>query len=878
MNKKTEYVLASAFAVVVSFAVSADGPSVKRDTGERRVNIPDVSRGVMPPDKAMDRMENAVDPAAWAAWRNAHSAPFWLFGEDRRYAVRNNIVPVHWIAKGNHASECFNGVAQPGEFYPFQVCIASDTVRKLRWNAITDLKVSCITPYECEVGANGVKPIWVMLDIPKDATGKTFKGTVVVEDVKSRWSASIPFKIEVKGAVLADGGVGDAWRLARLKWLNSDIGREETVTKPYEPVVVDVAARTVKILGRELVLGEDGLPKQIVSHFSGSNTHLVEKGFNLLAQPFTFTAGGLGAPTACAFAFTDVKPTYVAWRAETRFRVATRVVEGRLDFTGTGSFRVRHVGSNVTRAALEVRMPADVARFMEGLGRTGGTFAEGRIARTWDARYHHDAVWMGRINGGLAVRFKGANYRRPLINAYYAWRKLVLPESWASGGGKITLEKSSAGAVLRAEGTDAPADAEWNFDIFLTPFHRLDMKAHLGDRYLHLRQKKSAFDARKIRELGATVVNMHHNTVWNPYINYPYNDDGGPLLKKAVTAAHDAGLLLKIYYTTRELTQNLPEFFALKSLDGEVLLTRDASVPGWPCTNKKGPHPWLREHVGTDILPAWRENVRFAAYPSRLDLAVITTPDTRWDNFYLAGLDCLVREYGIDGLYIDDTALTGASMQRARRILDRDGKRRLVDNHSGNHHSPRAGGSSSNIVFLDLYPYFDLLWRGEGFFNDTPADFWLMERSGIAFGLPGEMLGQGNPFRGLLFGMTDRWGWGGHPHGLWKFFDDVGLGDMELVGWWDDECPVAVVGSAEVKASVWKGDGNAVLVVANFSKEPQTAKLAFDVKRLGFDVAAADWALPEIADVQKSAAAPDFGKQIKVPGGGGYILVGHVRK
>ena len=37
-------------------------------------------------------------------------------------------------------------------------------------------------------------------------------------------------------------------------------------------------------------------------------------------------------------------------------------------------------------------------------------------------------------------------------------------------------------------------------------------------------------------------------------------------------------------------------------------------------------------------------------------------------------LDVLVKEYGIDGLYIDDTALDRHSMQRARRILDADGK------------------------------------------------------------------------------------------------------------------------------------------------------------------------------------------------------------
>ncbi len=857
-----------------------------REVGSAEDNIPDASSGVMPTDKVTEWMENAVDPDAWAKWRNAHPAPFHLFGEDRQYAVRNNIVPAHWLAKGNHAAERFHGVAQPGEFYPFQVCVASDKARTLRWNAKTDLMVSRITPETCAVAAKGVKPIWVMVDIPKDAAGKTLKGEVCVEDTADATRASIPFEIEVKGDVLEDGGIGDAWRLARLKWLNSDIGREDTVTKPYEPVVVDPALRTVKILGRELVLGEDGLPAQIVSHFSGSNARIVEKGMNLLATPVKFcetvgradlcpsSAAAVAGRPPYQFAFTECTPAHAAWKAEAKIAGGiTRIVEGSIDFAGACKFRIRHVGGKVPQASFEVAMPTNVARFREGFGIKGGVFPEGKVEQKWDANLNRDALWMGSINGGIVVRFKGANYRRPLINAYYAWQKLKMPESWASGGGVMSLEKAADVATIRAVGKDAPDGAEWNFDLYITPFHKLDMKTHLGDRYWHLSQRRSELDTKKIRAAGATVVNLHHNTIWNPYINYPYNDDSGPLLKKAVKDAHAAGLLLKVYYTTRELTQNLPEFFALKSLDGEALLTRDASVPGWPCTNRNGPHPWLREHVGLDILPAWRENVRFPqAYPPRLDLAVITTPDTRWDNFYLEGLDYLVREYGIDGLYIDDTALTGESMQRARRILDRDGKRRLVDNHSWNHHDPRAGSGNTNLAFIDLYPYFDLLWRGEGFYNNTPSDFWLIERSGIAFGIAGEMLGRGNPFRGLLFGMTDRAGWGGGPAGLWKFFDEVKLGDMELVGWWDDECPVKVSGSDEIKASVWKGKGDAVLVVANFSKEPRTATIAFDARRLGFDGAKAKWTQPEIAGVQKSAAAPALTAPVTVPGEKGFIL------
>ena len=850
---------------------------VMRELGSADDNIPDTtSGGAMPEDAVLSFMENAVDDYVWDTYRKSHPAPFHLFGEDRRFAVRNNIIPAHWFAKKSRAAQGFFGTAQPGEFYPFQVCVASEKARRLRWSVKTDLKVSRITPEECVVAAKGVKPIWVMVDIPKAVVG-VVGGAVEVSDVDSGETRTIIFKIEVKGksAVLADGGVGDAWRLARLKWLNSDIGREDTVTKPYAPVVVDKARRAVKILGRELVLGEDGLPAQIVSYFSGSNARIVEKGMNLLAAPVKFCETA-GRPT-CRFAFTECTPAHAAWKSEAKIAGGiTRIVEGRIDFAGACQFRIRHVGGKVPQASFEVAMPANVARFREAFGINGGVFPEGKVEQKWDANLNRDALWMGSINGGIVVRFKGANYRRPLINAYYAWQKLKMPESWASGGGVMSIEKNADVATIRAGGKDAPAGAEWNFDLYITPFHKLDMKTHLGDRYWHLSQRRSKLDTKKIREEGATVVNLHHNTIWNPYINYPYNDVSGPLLKKAVKDAHAAGLLLKVYYTTRELTQNLPEFFALKSLDGEALLTRDASVPGWPCTNRGGPHPWLREHVGLDILPAWRENVRFPqAYPPRLDLAVITTPDTRWDNFYLEGLDYLVREYGIDGLYIDDTALTGESMQRARRILDRDGKRRLVDNHSWNHHDPRAGSGNTNLAFIDLYPYFDLLWRGEGFYNNTPSDFWLIERSGVAFGIAGEMLGRGNPFRGLLFGMTDRAGWGGGPSGLWKFFDAVKLGDMELIGWWDDACPVKVSGSDDVKASVWKGDGRAVVVVANFAQKPRTASFAVDSAGLGLDGGKAVWQMPAIGGVQNAGQAPNLSEPVEIPGGGGFILYVH---
>ncbi len=865
-HRRSKFLSLAAISCAAIFA--AHGAAQKRAVQEE--NIPEATTGEMPEDAVCAEMERAVDAAVWADWRRTHPAPFWLFGEERRLAVRNNIIPAHWFADGSEAAKIFHGRAQPGEWYAFQVCVASDKARELAWEAKTPLAVTRITPRECRVAAGGVKPIWVMVDIPKDAASKTFTGEVAVRDATTGESAALPFEIFADGPVLEDGGVADAWRLARLKWLNSGIGREDTLVKPYTPVEVDRATRTVKILGRELVLGENGLPKQLVSYFSGSNTRIGKDGTRLLSGPFEFILSSAAAGKA-EFAFTEISQTRASWEAATEYGAAKVSVQGAIDFTGSCSFRIRvHGAAPKVSARLRITMDAANARFLDGFGRKGGELEDGAVLeQEWNDAHCRDSLWIGRVNGAFAIRFKDANYRRPLINAYYKWRKILLPASWAANG-KIRVAKSGGSAVVEAWGEDVPADAEWNFDLYLTPFHPLDMKAHLADRYCHLKMKTKTFDAAAIRRKGATVVNVHHNTLWNPYINYPFSADGEPLLHKMAEEAHAAGLKLKPYYTTRELTQNMPEFFALKSLDGEVVMERDASVPGWPITNRRGPHPWLKAHVGEDIIPAWRETVDFSAhYAPRLDLAVITTPETRWDNFYLEGLDYLVRKHGIDGLYIDDTALSGESMRRARRILGRDGKRRLVDNHSWTHHNPLAGGNSTNLAFIDLYPYFDLLWRGEGFNNNTPAGFWLVERSGIPFGIPGEMLGKGDPVKGLVFGMTDRMGWGsrkGSPQCMWKFFDETGLGDMEFIGWWDDACPVRTAGDAEIKASVWKGAGKTVLAIANFSDSPKKAVFSFDG-------GAAGWTRPAIENVQRAGAAPDFAKPVEIPANGGFILV-----
>ena len=127
-------------------------------------------------------------------------------------------------------------------------------------------------------------------------------------------------ELTVAGEPIADSGTGEAWRLARLKWLDSTVGESETVvTHPFTPIRVDEAARTLDILGRRITLGPNGIPAQFTSYFSGSNTEILTAGIDAFAgSPCLVCSGqrpfrGLGRPRGVKFI--RKTPVGVEWEA-----------------------------------------------------------------------------------------------------------------------------------------------------------------------------------------------------------------------------------------------------------------------------------------------------------------------------------------------------------------------------------------------------------------------------------------------------------------------------------------------------------------------------------------------------------------------------------
>ncbi|MHC4604935.1 MAG: glycoside hydrolase domain-containing protein, partial [Planctomycetota bacterium] len=358
----------------------------------------------------------------------------------------------------------------------------------------------------------------------------------------------------------------------------------------------------------------------------------------------------------------------------------------------------------------------------------------------------------------------------------------------------------------------------------------------------------------RLAATGVNVWNIHHCSDPVAPINYPCWDRSFPVLKHCVQLAHKHDVMVKIYYTTREITHLLPELWAFFSLNGEIIFP-GPGPKAISATNPDGAHPWLTEHLREDFIPAWREALG-ERYQRILSLALVTTPDSRLDNFYLEGLDYIIRNADIDGLYIDGTSLGRKSLQRARRIFEHHKKRFLFDFHEGygGMHHDKWGRGNPLLRFCDIMPYFDRIWLGEGYsYNDTPPDFWLIEMSGIPFGVMGEMLqGGGNPWLGMVYGMTQRLGTSGNPRNIWKLWDEFSMQGSQMFGYWDPDCPVKA-DSREVLATAYVKPGKTLIALGNWGAEDTCVRLELNWQKLGLDPAKATLFAPAIDGFQTSA-------------------------
>ena len=810
--------------------------------------------------------------------RSQAGKPFVVFPEDREHPIRmTRDLPLRWIEGG--ARSTFDAEARRGEYLAFQFGVyALDDVRGLSVH-VTDLRaddgstiaataVSCLntsgTSWDgtafsrtLDIDRQHVAAVWCGIEVPDAARPARYTATASVQSPAA--TVDIGLRMTVLETSVADGGADEPEKQTRLRWLNSTLAQQNDVVAPYSPMTV--RGSDVSVLGRTVTVGASGLPERVRTFFTPEMTSIGTTPTDVLAAPMTFAVATAEGPISWrpeGLRFIEKSPGTVRWQSTSTSDAVAMRVEAAMEFDGYVDLRVALTAVRdiaLRDVQLEIPYARVAATYMMGLGQKGGRRPTSLDWR-WDvAAKNQDGAWIGGINAGLFYSLRGHNYVRPLNTNFYRQGPLRLPPSWGNGGhGSISIdERGQAVSVRNHSGplTMKAGDTQlFNVVLIVTPFHPLDTDFQWRTRFYH-----RYTDLAAIKATGATVVNVHHATPVNPWINYPFIAHRE--MKAYVDDAHQRGLKVKIYNTVRELSNRAYELFPLRSLGHEVF----SSGAG-------GGSAWLQEHVGDDYIAGW-------FVPELKDAALLNSGMSRWHNYYVEGLSWLVRKVGIDGIYVDDVAYDRTTMKRVKRVLTQDGHSGIIDFHSANQFNERDGFINSAVLYLEHFPYVNRLWFGEYFdYQATSPEFWLTEVSGIPFGLMGEMLeGGGNPWRGMVFGMTNRlpWSENADPRPLWRAWDDFGMSGTTMTGYWAPSSPVRT-GRTDVLATVYRKKSAALVALASWAPTDVNVQLTVDWRALGIDPAHATIEAPAIDHFQPGRR---FGLSDRIPvsPGKGWLLV-----
>jgi len=808
-------------------------------------------------------MEVIATAAETAKLIQSHPTDSYLvFPEDRMHPVKmKKDLPQRWIEKGSQNS--FSGTALCGEWYAFQmgiyaidslsdVHIQFNDLRSATGNLITANHISCINTdgiqYDgsrfaktVSVSKGTVQAMWCGIQVPVETVPGTYTGTLEVK-VAGKPSKTIALTIQVSPQILSDAGAGEPWKQSRLQWLNSTMAQENTVIAPYIPLAVD--GNTISLLGRKIALNADGLPAQIQTFFTPEMTGFSDTAKNLFTEAVHFhfdEADSLYKPVwkKSGVTFTQQQPGTVSWESVSSSDRLEMKVTASLEFDGFMNYTVKLTAladDDLKNIRFHLPFTRAASKYMMGLGLKGG-IRPSSFDWKWEvATKNQDGAWIGDVNAGLQYSLRDEKYVRPLNTNFYLQKPLLLPTSWGNEGkGGIQVREDKKSVLLNnycGKRTLKKGDVLYfNFTLLVTPFHPINTDFQWATKFYH---QYNNLDS--IKATGATVVNIHHATPINPWINYPFIEHNK--MKEYVDRAHARGLKVKIYNTVRELSNHAYETFAMRSLGHEIY-----------STGKGGGYSWLQEHIGDDYIAAW-------FVPEIKDAALVNSGMSRWHNYYVEGMNWLVQKVGIDGIYLDDVAFDRITMKRIKRVLTQDGHPGIIDLHSANQYNKNDGFNNSANLYMEHFPYLNRLWFGEYFdYEKNSPDFFLTEVSGIPFGLMGEMLqGGGNAWRGMVYGMTNRMPWSDNadPRPIWEIWDLFGMKGSDMIGYWSENCPVKT-SDPKVLATVYKKNKSAMVSIASWADSTVDVHLQIDWQKLGIDSSKAQIIAPLITNFQDAA-------------------------
>ena len=802
---------------------------------------------------------------------------FLLFPEDRKNSIKMfDDIPYHWAEKGDNLP--FFGEADLNEYYVYQIglwAFKKDLQNvKVRFSDLTSengvISAKNITCFNTEgkdwlrndmninlnVKKSSVQPLWCGIQIPRDIKRGLYKGSAFVK--ANGVEREVKVSILVSDRVLVDKGDSDIYKLSRLRWLNSDYAWNDDVIKPFTALKRD--NMNISCLGRKVELNRYGFPENIYSYYTEELTTISDKAKKVINAPIKFVVESQNKAFEWEnkdFSFTQENDGRINWTSNNKLgNVINLTCEGKMEFDGFMEYHVTlQADKDVNLNDIRVEFPInkEASKYWMGMGHKG-SYTPSKYNWKWNVKNNQEGFWIGDVNAGLHCVFRDNNYVRPLNTNFYNQKPLIIPECWNNGGrGGISFKTKGNTLELKSYSGQRTLKAgekmEFIFLASVTPFKPIDTMKQWTDRYFHAYKPISQVVAEH-----ANTINIHHASAINPNINYPFFRPD--FMKEYIDEAHANNCKVKIYYTVRELCNRAPELYALLSLGKEIF-----------SDGKGNGYAWLQEHLNQHYIAAW-----FVDHYK--DAAIVNSGISRWHNFYVEGLDWLVKNVGIDGLYIDDLAFDRNTMKRVRKVLDASGREARIDLHSANQFNKSDGFINSACLYMEHMPYLDRLWLGEYFDYSAAPDYWMTEVSGLPYGMMGEMLqGGGNPWRGMVYGMTPRLYQGSEvPKYLWKVWDEFGIKQSRMIGYWVSYNPVKTSNKNVLATSFVKEDGTTMISVASWAPKPVKVKFSYDWDMLKINKETAKLNAPAITDFQE-AMTLSADDSFTIEPGKGYIFI-----
>ncbi|MBI3948638.1 MAG: hypothetical protein HY321_22190 [Armatimonadetes bacterium] len=195
-------------------------------------------------------------------------------------------------------------------------------------------------------------------------------------------------------------------------------------------------------------------------------------------------------------------------------------------------------------------------------------------------------------------------------------------KDWRTVADSARIQPGDEQTLLRIGIIDEPTKldrmAHWSFGFQSTPARPLEEG---WERHQHFHSSDlydlTDADLDQLKEYGVDIVTFHSE--WTSYHGY-YHTETGDALKQFVKRLHDRGMKILVYFS-KEFSNAAPEFATWYG------------VMKWAQRPGAGGYYSSRTHGKSQAFQCC------AASP--------------WQDYWVAGIDYAMREYGLDGIYLD---------------------------------------------------------------------------------------------------------------------------------------------------------------------------------------------------------------------------------